>query len=404
MRILVLSFYYSPDLSAGSFRTTALASALRERATAGTQIDIVTTLPNRYSSFVQEASEIERAEGLEIRRFRLPAHQSDMLGQARSFASFARQALRYVADRDYDVVYATSGRLLTATLGSWIARRKSAALYLDIRDIFVDTIQDVLPRSFSGLARLAFSGVERFTVRKANRINLVSKGFEAYFRARYGNCPYSWFTNGIDDEFLGTSPTTVPTRDPKAPISIVYAGNIGEGQGLHQILPTMARELGARARFVVIGDGGRREALEAAVAGLDNIVIRKPLPRADLVAAYRSADVLFLHLNAYPAFEKVLPSKLFEYAAVGKPILAGVGGFAAQFVRSEISNSAVFPPCDSSAAIRSLCSLRISDAPRDVFVAKYSRAVIARAMADDVLAVAGERTLRATSSNLVRRD
>jgi len=31
------------------------------------------------------------------------------------------------------------------------------------------------------------------------------------------------------------------------------------------------------------------------------------------------ADVLFLHLNAYKAFEKVLPSKIFEYAATGRP-------------------------------------------------------------------------------------
>jgi hypothetical protein len=33
MRLLVVSFYYSPDLAAGSFRATALVAALRERAT-----------------------------------------------------------------------------------------------------------------------------------------------------------------------------------------------------------------------------------------------------------------------------------------------------------------------------------------------------------------------------------
>ena len=39
---------------------------------------------------------------------------------------------------------------MTAALGAWIARRKRARLYLDIRDIFVDTIGDMLPSAFAG--------------------------------------------------------------------------------------------------------------------------------------------------------------------------------------------------------------------------------------------------------------
>ena len=76
----------------------------------------------------------------------------------------------------------------------------------------------------------------------------------------------------------------------------------------------------------MIGDGSRKAALDLAVAGLDNVELRPPMARTQLLEAYRSADVLFLHLGAVPAFEKVLPSKLFEYAALGKPILAGVAG------------------------------------------------------------------------------
>ena len=68
-----------------------------------------------------------------------------MAGQSRAFAEFARRALEIVAERSYDLVFATSSRLMTAALGAWIARRKHAALYLDIRDMFVDTIGDVLP-------------------------------------------------------------------------------------------------------------------------------------------------------------------------------------------------------------------------------------------------------------------
>jgi glycosyltransferase involved in cell wall biosynthesis len=103
---------------------------------------------------------------------------------------------------------------------------------------------------------------------------------------------------------------------------------------------------------------------------------------------YHDADVLLLHLGPQAAFEKVLPSKLFEYAALGKPVLAGVAGYPARFIREQIDNAAVFPPCDAAAAVQAFESLRLADCPRPAFVAKYGRAQIAAAMADDVLAVA----------------
>ncbi len=387
MRLLVLTFYYPPDLSAGSFRARALVEALRERVSPGTQVDVITTLPNRYRTFTQEAAEVESSDGLEIRRLGLPPHRSDIAGQSRAFSRFARAALRHTKGRDYDVVVATSSRLMTAALGAWIARRTRAKLYLDIRDLFADTIREVLPSPLGWAAGPLFSAVERWTFRSADRINLVSRGFEPYVRTRYPDRSLAWFTNGIDDEFLSIEKAELAQAQPPARATVLYAGNVGDGQALHRILPGMAKALRGRADFVVIGDGGRRAELEAAVAGIDNVQIRAPVPRAQLLDAYRDAHVLFLHLGDRKAFEKVLPSKLFEYAALGKPVLAGVAGYAARFVTEEIDNAAVFPPCDVEAAVDAFASLELVDRPRRRFVAQYARARIAREMADDVLAL-----------------
>ncbi len=387
-RILVVSFYYHPDLCAGSFRTTPLVAALRARASATTQVDVITTLPNRYHSFTRDAARIETSPGLEIFRVKLPAHRSDFVGQSRAFRHFARDALEHVAQRSYDLVFATSSRLMTAALGAWIARRKQARLYLDIRDIFVDTIRDVLPPGVGWPVSRAFSLIESWTMRRADCINLVSPGFASYFRSRYADSCLSYYTNGIDPEFL----RTVPRRETTAErATILYAGNIGDGQALQQILPGLAAALRDRARFVVIGDGGRRRELEAALAAaqIDNVEIRPPIGRSELLEAYYAADILFLHLGNRPAFESVLPSKLFEYAALGKPVLAGVGGYAARFIAQEISNATVFPPCDVTGGVEAFHRLVVADRPRPEFIARYARANIVEAMADDVLALAG---------------
>lgn len=396
MKILVLSFYFSPDLSAGSFRATALVDALRKLAPPGSQIDVITTLPNRYHSFAADQADAPAREehpGLSIARIPLPRHKSGFVDQSKAFLTFARRAIKQTDGRNYDIVFATSSRLMTAVLGAWIAGQRKAPLYLDIRDIFVDTIKDVLPRRAARVARPVFSRLERWAINRAAKVNLVSAGFAQYFSSRYPRQQFSYFTNGIDEEFLAKE-TVESTHRASAsgdrPLTVLYAGNLGEGQGMHVIVPRLAQRMGPRVRFKIIGDGGRKPALEMALSamGVTNVELLPPVKRKELLEAYRAADVLFLHLNDYEAFKKVLPSKLFEYAALGKPVWAGVAGYAAEFVTSEIDNSAVFQPCDVDGAVRSFDELTLRDEPRTQFVAKFARANISRDLAADILAVA----------------
>jgi hypothetical protein len=258
VRIGVLTFYYPPDLSAGSFRAGAFIGALRELAPLATEIDVITTLPNRYQTYKQDSPELQSEPGLTVRRIPLPTHRSDMRGQARAFLHYARAAREMLDAQRYDVLFATSSRLMTAALGAWAARRKRVPLYLDIRDIFVDTIGDVLPRPLAMLARPPLGWLERWTMTSASRINLVSRGFEDYFRSRYPRGSFSWLTNGVDDEFIAAAPTALEPLASGGVAEILYAGNLGESQALHHLLPQFARALKGRARFTIIGDGARR--------------------------------------------------------------------------------------------------------------------------------------------------
>lgn len=384
----MLSFYYQPDLCAGSFRCTALIEQLR---LLGTDIELITTLPNRYASFSADAPEHEKYPNLEIHRIKLPSHQSGMLDQVKAFHAFYRAAKKLSANKQYDMVFATSSRLFTAFLGARIADRKKLPLYLDIRDIFVDTINDVLSPKISWLVKPVFSMLEKYTFSSAKRINLVSEGFRSYFQDRYPSADYRWFTNGIDQEFLDAAPseaaasTETKKQSENAKVKLLYAGNLGEGQGLHTILPAMAQSLKDKITIKVIGDGGRKEILRQNCEGLSNIELLPPVNRHQLIAEYQQADILFLHLNDYPAFTKVLPSKIFEYAALGKPILAGVSGYAADFLKSEVTNSSVFYPGDHEQAVSAFNQLEIRDIPRPSFINKFARKNITAEMADDII-------------------
>jgi glycosyltransferase involved in cell wall biosynthesis len=383
LKILFLSFYFEPDLCAGSFRAAAMARALVE-ADSALELDVLSTQPNRYVSFAVAADRVEQRGRLSVHRFELPRHSSGMRDQSQSFLSYARQVLWHVRSRRYDAVLATSSRLMTAALASVVARWKGLPLYLDVRDIFVDTIGDVLPARVARCAAGPFDRLEHWTMIRAQHINLVSEGFRDYFVQRYPQVPLTFFTNGIDDEFIGID--VPPPRTAGNITEVLYAGNIGEGQGLHLIVPALAERL-PNFRFRIIGDGGRVGALRDEITrrGLGNVLLEPPVKRSELISASLRSDILFLHLNDYPAFRKVLPSKLFEYGALGKPVWAGVAGYAADFVRTEITNSAVFSPCDAEDAVRSLTGLRLADTPRPAFVRRFARREITNRLAADIL-------------------
>jgi glycosyltransferase involved in cell wall biosynthesis len=389
MKVLILTFYYPPDLSAGSFRAAALAEALVRTGAKDLEIDVLTTLPHRYASYrsVAERGTAPSGSSGSVTVTRLPVgqHCSGLVDQSVVFSGFAARALRAVRGRRYDTVVATSSRLLTGFLGAMIARRTGASLYLDIRDLFVDNMREMFGiRPDVRLLAPALSWIERETVRCAARINLVSEGFLDYYRRRFPAREYRLFSNGIDAEFLNFDflKPALP-----GPMRIVYAGNIGLGQGMESIVPEAARRLGGDYELRIIGDGGRRVALERrlAAAGVRNVTLVQPMDRAALKQEYRNADYLFLHLNGYSALERVLPSKLFEYAATGKPILAGVRGYARRFISEEVSNAVVFDPGDVEGMVGAVRSLAPSHCDRHPFKVRFSRETLMDRMAWDII-------------------
>ncbi|QJD77341.1 glycosyltransferase family 4 protein [Spirosoma rhododendri] len=395
MTILYLTYYFHPDLSAGSFRNTPFVDELARQLSPADTIHVITTQPNRYRSFsvaapAQEDRSPATGARVWVERVQVPAHTGSMRSQVRAFVAYYRAVCRLTRDHHYDRVMVSSSRLFTAFLGSMVARRQRAELSLDIRDLFRESILDVLPHPLIRLLlNPVLTRIERYTFGRAKHINLVSKGFKPYFD-RFPRVSYSYFTNGIDTEFLSAvSDASNPLPENK-PRTLLYAGNIGEGQGLHIILPEAARLLGNGYRFIVIGDGAGRRKLEAAirVAGVTNIDLHAPVSRHELLDAYAQADYLFVHLNDLNAFRRVLPSKLFEYGATDKPIVAGVAGYAAQFIREHLTNTLLFAPGDAAGLVQQLQQTRYQRLTRPQFVDRFQRQTIMADMARHWLASA----------------
>lgn len=382
-RILYLSFYFEPDLCAGSFRNSPLLKELADQLKEDTEIDVITTLPNRYKSFDATAPAFEQRDNVTITRVIIPKHKSGFADQINSFKTYFFAANKFIEGKKYDLVFASSSRLFTAYLGYTIAKRLKVPLYLDIRDIFIDTMKDVLTNAVVKAGLLpVLKNIEKKIFNYASHINLISGGFSTYFE-KYKKPNYSYFSNGIDPEFLSLAPSEPKNHRVKL---ITYAGNIGEGQGLHKIVPQAAKLLGEDYKFLIIGDGGAKQKL---LKGLEdekvtNVEIRDPVSRKELLQLYHESDFLFLHLNDYEAFEKVLPSKIFELGSYDKPIIAGVGGFANKFIDQNIPNRILFLPGQVTDMVNQLKGYRYHTDFRDVFLTSFRRDEINKNMAESI--------------------
>src|SRR5208283_5302683 len=136
-----------------------------------------------------------------------------------------------------------------------------------------------------------------------------------------------------------------------------------------------------------VGEGADKENLvaEAARLGLRNVRFVAPVNKAKVRDYYSMADVCLVPLRKIPLFDTFIPSKMFEIMSVGRPIVASLGGEAAQILQQS-GGAVVVPPEDDAAVAAAVLELGRDPARRAAMGAKardfarsnYSRAVLAR--------------------------
>ena len=223
------------------------------------------------------------------------------------------------------------------------ARLSKKKYFIDIRDIFSDSLESSFKNNFV-LKHLIFITklMEKNTYKNAAGVNIISPGFKSYFE-KMGLDTSNWsrFTNGIDSEFINYDFKKNKSHNKKK--IITYAGNIGYAQGLHKFLPFILKNSSDDFEFHIYGDGKYKNVLMNLIKkdNLSNIKLFDPVKRSNLLEIYRESDALLITLNNKDAFSRVIPSKIFEYAATNKPIFGTLHGFSLEFVKNELDSQFV---------------------------------------------------------------
>jgi glycosyltransferase involved in cell wall biosynthesis len=204
-------------------------------------------------------------------------------------------------------------------------------------------VQDLWPESLSATGhvenRAVIKLVElavRFIYRHVDLLLVQSRAFEEPVRALASGTPVVYHPNSVDDSFavpVHAAPPAVAGLGEG--FSVMFAGNIGNAQAVEVIVDAAERLKDQPAiRFVVLGDGSRREWMlrEAKARGLENLHLPGSYPVETMPAFMQRASALLVTLADEEIFRRTIPSKVQAYLAAGRPILACLNGEGAELV------------------------------------------------------------------------
>jgi glycosyltransferase involved in cell wall biosynthesis len=370
LRILFVSYFCPPEVAAPASRVLDNASRL---AAMGHEATILTGLPNHpmgrvFGGYRRRLFQTETMDDVRVVRVaswiapntttanRMKSQLSLMMGQIIG-GMFTGPA---------DVVVGTSPPLFQALAGWVVSVFKRCPFVFEVRDLWPENVIAVGALK-SGLGVRVLGRLERFLVRRASRLVVVTNGFADY----YGQMGVSAdriavVTNGVDlDEYRPAPYPQELARSLGLDGKFVagYLGTVGINHGLLTILDAAERlRVHGDVAIVVVGDGAERASLEAEAArrGLDNVKFLGERPRAEMPAYHALCDAVMVLLKDAPYFRRVLPSKIFVCMGLERPIILGVDGEARSIVEEAGAGVFVAPenPEALAAAILSLRAMK----------------------------------------------
>jgi glycosyltransferase involved in cell wall biosynthesis len=372
MHILFLTDNFVPEANAPATRTFEHARRWREL---GHEVTVVTGVPNFPTGRAQppyrnRLFQRETIAGIEVRRvWTFLAPNKGVVKRSLDFLSFAISGFFGGLRVPADVIVATSPQLLTGLAGKWLARVKKKPWVFEVRDLWPDSIIAVGAMRENVEIRM-LRRIEQGLYRSATRIVTVSNALCARLAAQgVPEAKLAVVTNGVNPErFMprDKDPALIASLGLEGKFVAAYVGSLGAAHALDTALDAAAALQDENVHFLLVGAGARHEELRdrARRMNLRNVTFTGVVP-ADIVPNYLAlADVALVSLRRTPLFRAAIPSKIFEAAAMERPILLAVEGVAADMITSYGAGVCV-PPEDANAMAAALLSLRDDAALRD---------------------------------------
>lgn len=223
----------------------------------------------------------------------------------------------------YDVIICVVTPFHLGIPARFFAWLKGIPMVYHVQDLQVDAASDLNMIKHQPLLKMMKS-LEKWILDRADVVSTISEGMIRKIEAKgIQSEKIHFFPNWVDTDFIHPLPKSKSLREtfgfqPSDRI-VLYSGNLGEKQGLENIIE-VASQLRTTEKlfFIIAGEGGAKNRLQELVNEhqLNNIRFL-PLQDYDKLAALLAMADLHLVLQKKAISDLVMPSKLSTILAAG---------------------------------------------------------------------------------------
>jgi glycosyltransferase involved in cell wall biosynthesis len=344
MKILFITDNFPPEVNAPASRTY---DHCKEWVDKGASVTVVTSVPNFpqgrvYAGYKNKLIQKEIKDGINIIRLwtYITPNKGRFFKRIIDFVSFAVSSFFYLLFRkkDYDIIIATSPQFFTGISALLISKIKGIPWIIEVRDLWPEGI---IVLKTDSIAYKLLEWIEEKYYKSASGIVTVTKSYIFDIQRRFGIDidKFCVVYNGSNNKLFSQKEkktTLIEQLKIKDKFIVGYAGTFGISHTLDFIVKSAPKiyDLRKDIHFLFIGSGAKELEMKRIINELNiiNVTILPPVQKEKIEDYISLFDIGIVPLKNVPAYLKVIPSKVFELAAMNKPILLGVKGEIKQIV------------------------------------------------------------------------
>ena len=331
MRILALRTHWFPDNTPGSRRFESLLKSMSQSN------EVVLYAPNKNDI---DDEFIFKFEKIKVPNIYYTTSYQKYLGRLRRFApmldyflSFGK-IVEHVIDnkilkgQKFDCILTTYQNVSSVEVAARLGKKYNIPWFCDVRD---------LPNQFLSLGKLNIEAKYLYgLLENAKGVTSTNKALCNRMKVESLIDNTEIVYNGLPRDLLNKYNENIANHESgHLFFDIIYAGSLYAGRKLDPLLDSVAKLSNKNnIRVIVLGSIKNREKNRYLSKYGQIIEFKGLLPLEDLEMYYKQASVL---VNIHPESHKdAIPSKIFEYAATGRPILnlSPTESFVSKFIET----------------------------------------------------------------------
>ncbi len=301
---------------------------------------------------------------------------------------------KLIKSRNIEVIFATVPPHSVGVIAALLSRLTNKPLILDFRD---DWVGESRFDTGSFHKRWLSKVGEKWLVKTAKQVIVVTKESQERFRQRYPNQPSEKFYllyNGYDEENIQAAKINVPTRTDKK-LQLIYIGTLPAKQNpqtFFEALAELASEIPLEPNLQIDFYGYARHEFQllSQNLGLNGIIrFHGFVSRTESLSHLLSADAGLVNVPEGDIAKRILTGKIFEYIGTQKFVLALCPNDSALADLIAEGNLGISVPSQDKAAIKEAMKImlekhqtqQLKPQPPPGFLDRYERSAQTQALA-----------------------